>query len=358
MSGASANSSKTVFYFNRVAHSVYLDTLAAEPDIDLHKLTSDSPEADVAPVLAAAHAYQIDSARAGIPEKYWAGDGLLAKSPNLLLVSTSGAGFDTVDVAACTRAGVLVVNQSGANRQAVAEHALGLIINVSKHITATDRVMRQSADIDREIYIGDEVAGKTLGVVGIGNTGRTLTKLCVAGLGMPVLAYDPYVDAATIESYGATKVEFDELLARADYVSVHCPRTSDSQNLFDAAAFAKMKPSAYFISTARGGIHDEAALYDALVGGQIKAAGLDVWDPEPPAPDHPLLSLDNVTASPHTAGLTFTARESLGRWAAEQLIDVLNGKRPPRLINPDVWPVFQERYEKLLGPIAEASGSS
>jgi D-3-phosphoglycerate dehydrogenase len=113
-----------------------------------------------------------------------------------------------------------------------------------------------------------------------------------------------------------------------------------------------MKPGAYFISTARGGIHDEVALYDALVAGAIKGAALDVWDPEPPKAAHPLLRLENVTASPHTAGATFTARENLGRWAAEQIVEVLKGRRPPRLINPDAWARFQERYEKLLGPVA------
>ena len=354
MNGGPVNSSKTVYYFNRVAHPVFLETVAAQPDIELHKLANDSADGDVAPVMAAAHAYQIDSTRAAIPQKYWANAALLARNPNLLLVSTNGAGYDTVDVAACTAAGVLVVNQSGANREAVAEHALGLILNLSKRIAETDRKMRSGVKVDREGYIGDEVAGKTLGVIGIGNTGSTLTKKCVAALDMPVLAYDPYVDEATIAAYGATKVGFDELLARADYVSMHCPRTEETQHMMDAAAFANMKPSAYFISTARGGIHDEAALYGALTGGQIKGAGLDVWDPEPPEPDHPLLTLDNVIASPHTAGLTFTARENLGQWAAEQLIDMLNGNRPPRLINPDAWPRFQERYEKLLGPMAAA----
>jgi len=356
MNSTPANSSKTVYYFNRVTHPAFLEILAAEPDIEVHKFANDSPDGDVAPVMAAAHAYQIDSTRAGIPEKYWANEALLANNPNLLLVSTNGAGFDTIDVAACTRAGVLVVNQSGANREAVAEHALGLILSVSKRIAETDRALRASAiPLDRNNFIGDEVAGKTLGVIGIGNTGSTLTKICTTALAMPVLAYDPYVDAETIAAYGATKVEFDDLLAQADYVSVHCPRTAETQNMLDAAAFAKMKPGAYFITTARGGIHDEVALFDALAGGQIKGAGLDVWDPEPPQADHPLLSLENVTASPHTAGSTFTARESLGRWAAEQLIEVLNGKRPPRLINPDGWPLFRERYEKLLGPVASES---
>ncbi len=355
MADVPANSTKTVYYFNRVTHPVYVQTLAARPDIELHRLTNDSADGDVAPVMAAAHAYQIDSTRAGIPEKYWANEALLARNPNLLLVSTNGAGYDTVDVAACTRVGVLVVNQSGANREAVAEHALGLILSVSKRIAETDRALRSGAAVDREDFVGDEVAGKTLGVIGIGNTGSTLAKICIAALGMPVLACDPYVDAQTIASHGATKVAFDELLARADYVSVHCPRTEETQNMFGAAAFAKMKQSAYFISTARGGIHDEAALYEALAGGHIKGAGLDVWDPEPPDPGHPLLTLENVTASPHTAGGTFTARENLGRWAAEQLVDVLDGKRPPRLINPDAWALFEQRYEKLLGPAAAKS---
>ncbi len=355
MTATPANSSKTVYYINRVTNPVYLEILGAEPDIEVHKLTNDSPDGDIEPVMAAAHVYQIDSARDNIPQKFWATEDFLARNPNLLLVSTNGAGYDTVDVAACTGAGVLVVNQSGANREAVAEHALGLILSASKRIAETDRALRAGGHVNRENYIGDEVAGKTLGVIGIGNTGSTLTKMCVAALGMPVLAYDPYVDAATIESYGATKVDFDQLLAHADYVSVHCPRTEETQNMLDAAAFGQMKPSAYFISTARGGIHDEAALYDALTENQIKGAGLDVWDPEPPEASHPLLGLDNVIASPHTAGATFTARENLGRWAAEQIVEVLKGQRPPRLINPDAWPHFQERYEKLLGPIAAAS---
>lgn len=355
MSETPSNSAKTAFYFNRVAHQNFLDVIATRPDIELHKFFNDSPEDEVGEVMAAAHAYQIDSTRQGIPEKYWTTDTLLARCPNLLLVSANGAGYDTVDVEACTRAGVLVVNQTGANRQAVAEHALGLMISVSKRISQTDRNLRSGQPVDRENYIGEQMQGKTLGVIGIGNTGSTVTKICTGGLGMTVLAYDPYLDAETIADRGARKVELDELLATADYVSVHCPRTPETTDLFDAAAFAKMKPSAYFITTARGGIHDEAALYDALTGGRIKAAGLDVWVEEPPPADHPLLSLENVTASVHTAGLSSTARENLGTWAAEQMVDVLDGKRPPRLINPDAWPRFQERYAELLGPVADAS---
>jgi len=353
MTNSVLNSSKTVYYFNRVSHPAYLEYMHDHPDIELYKFKNESPEVDVTAIMSAAHAYQIDSTRAAIPEKYWANEGLLKKSPNLLVVSTSGAGFDTVDVDACSRAGVLVVNQSGANREAVAEHALGLILSSSKRIVETDRIMRKGDNIDRESFIGDEVAGKTLGIIGIGNTGSTLAKMCIAALDMKVLAYDPYLDNNKIESYGAIKVEFNELLEQADYVSVHCPRTDETNGLFGPMAFKKMKQSAYFISTARGGIHDEDALYQALIKGDIKAAGLDVWDPEPPKSDNSLLCLENVIASPHTAGLTYRARERLGSWAAEQLVGVLNGKRPSRLINPEAWPLFKRRYESLFGPIRD-----
>ena len=349
MTNSNLNSSKTVYYFNRVSHPAYLEYIQGHPDIELYKFENESPEADVAAVMSAAHAYQIDSTRAAIPEKYWANEGLLEKNPNLLVVSTSGAGFDTVDVDACTSAGVLVVNQSGANREAVAEHALGLILASSKRIVETDRVMRQGVHIDREKFIGDEVAGKVLGIIGMGNTGSTLAKMCIRALDMKVLAYDPYLDTQKVGSYGAIKVDFDELLEQADYVSVHCPRTDETDGLFGSMAFKKMKQSAYFISTARGGIHDEDALYQALVNGEIKAAGLDVWDPEPPKSDNPLLGLENVIVSPHTAGLTYRARERLGSWAAEQVVGVLNGKRPPRLVNPEAWQLFKKRYENLLG---------
>jgi len=352
MNGAQGQTKKTVFYFNFIAHQRFLDVIATRPDIELHKFHNDSPKEDVKKVMAVAHAYQIDSARAGIPEKYYATQALLDQCPNLLIVSANGAGFDTVDVPACTEAGVLVMNQTGGNREAVAEHALGMILALSKRIAETDRAMRDGSIKERLHYMGDEVSGKTLGIIGIGNTGSTLSKKCAAALDMRVLAYDPYVDADTMARFSATKAELDEVLAQADYVSVHCPRTNETETMFDADAFARMKQGSYFITTARGGIHDEAALYDALKAGHLKGAGLDVWDPEPPAHDHPLLTLDNVIVSPHTAGSTFTARENLGKWGAEQLTDALDGKRPPRLINPDAWPQFTDRYEEVLGTAA------
>jgi D-3-phosphoglycerate dehydrogenase len=166
---------------------------------------------------------------------------------------------------------------------------------------------------------------------------------------MNVLAYDPYLSATEMAARGGEKVELDELLRRSDYVSISCPLSKDSRGMIGARQFALMPPHAYFITTARGFIHDEDALADALRHKKIAGAGLDVWAREPPPPDHPLLQFDNVLASPHTAGVTKEARENMGRIAAEQVLGALDGKRPPRIINPEVWPRYVKRFEKAFG---------
>jgi D-3-phosphoglycerate dehydrogenase len=148
---------------------------------------------------------------------------------------------------------------------------------------------------------------------------------------------------------GAEKVELDDLLRRSDFVSISCPLSKDNRGMIGAKQFALMRKHAYFITTARGFIHDEDALADALRNGKIAGAGLDVWAKEPPPPDHPLLQFDNVLASPHTAGVTHEARENMGRIAAQQVLDTLDGKRPPRIINPEVWPHYVKRFEKAFG---------
>ena len=166
---------------------------------------------------------------------------------------------------------------------------------------------------------------------------------------MKVLAYDPYLSATEIAARGAEKVELDELLRRSDYVSICCPLTKDNRGMIGAREFALMQPHAYFITTARGFIHDEGALLEALREKRIAGAGLDVWAKEPPPPDHPLLQFDNVLASPHTAGVTREARANMGRIAAEQILGAFDGKRPPRIINPEVWPHYVERFQRAFG---------
>src|SRR5205807_3700522 len=209
--------------------------------------------------------------------------------------------------------------------------------------------MRREANVSRNALIATEAHGKTIGIVGLGNVGRRIAALCEGLLGMKVLAYDPYLTAGEMTARGGEKVELDELLSRSDYVSVSCPLTRESRGMIGAREFALMQPHAYFITTARGFIHDEAALLEALNNKLIAGAGLDVWAKEPPPPEHPLLQFDNVIASPHTAGVTREARENMGRIAAEQMLDALDGKRPPRIINPEVWPAYAKRFERTFG---------
>jgi D-3-phosphoglycerate dehydrogenase / 2-oxoglutarate reductase len=340
---------KRVFYVKYLAHQIYADILAARPDVRLDRLENESSDEIAAPILAAAHAYQIGAARDELAKHFHVDRDLLRRTPNLLIVSSNGAGFDPVDVEACTAAGVLVVNQSGGNAHSVAEHALGMLLTLSKRIIEADRALRRHANVERNALIGTEAQGKTIGIVGLGNVGRRIAALSNGLLGMKVLAYDPFLSAAEMASRGGEKVELDELLRRSDYVSISCPLTKQSRGMIGAREFALMQPHAYFITTARGFIHDEAALFDALQGKCIAGAGLDVWAKEPPPPDHPLLQLDNVLASPHTAGVTREARTNMGRIAAEQLLDALDGKRPPRIINPEVWPRYAERFANTFG---------
>jgi D-3-phosphoglycerate dehydrogenase / 2-oxoglutarate reductase len=340
---------KRVFYVKYLAHPIYTEILQKRPDVRLDRLENESPDQVATPILAAAHAYQIGAARDELARHFHVDRDLLRRAPNLLIVSSNGAGFDPVDVDACTAAGVIVVNQSGGNAHSVAEHALGMMLTLSKRIIEADRALRRDANVNRNALIGTEVQGKTVGIVGIGNVGRRIAELCKGLLGMKVLAYDPYLSAAEIAARGAKKVELDELLRRSDYVSINCPLTKDNRGMIGTREFALMQPHAYFITTARGFIHDEAALLDALQAKKIAGAGLDVWAKEPPPPDHPLLQFDNVLASPHTAGVTSEARANMGRIAAEQMLDALDGKRPPRLINPEVWPDYAKRFERAFG---------
>jgi D-3-phosphoglycerate dehydrogenase len=323
--------------------------MQARPDVRFDRLENESPAEVAAPILAAAHVYQIGAARDEIARHFHVDQDLLKRAPNLLLVSSNGAGFDPVDVDACTAAGVAVVNQSGGNAHSVAEHALAMMLTLSKRIIESDRALRRAPNVDRNRLVGSEVRGKTIGVIGIGNVGRRIAELCKGLLGMTVLAYDPYLTMAEVAERGGEKVELDDLLRAADYISISCPLTKDNRGMIGARQFALMQPHAYFITTARGFIHDETALLEALRSKAIAGAGLDVWAKEPPPPDHPLLQFDNVVASPHTAGVTKEARANMGRIAAEQVLDALDGKRPPRIVNPEVWPDYAKRFERAFG---------
>jgi D-3-phosphoglycerate dehydrogenase / 2-oxoglutarate reductase len=340
---------KRVFYVKYLADPVFADILGRRSDIRLDRLENDSPDEIAGPVLAAAHVYQVGSARDEIAPRFHVDPALIARMPDVLVVSTSGVGYDTVDVTACTDAGILVVNQAGGNREAVAEHALAMLIALSKRIPETNQVMRRERLVDRVAYMGNDVFGKTVGIIGLGNVGGRLAQLCRGLFSMQVLAYDPYLTAEVCAARGAEKVALDDLMRRSDYVSINCPLSAETRGMVGAPQLALMRPHAYLITTARGHIHDEATLADALERKQIAGAGLDVWATEPPAPEHPLLRFDNVLVSPHTAGVTRETRFNMGKIAAKQVLAALDGKPIARKVNPEVWPAYARRFARLFG---------
>jgi len=331
--------------FAQVINPVFDERLRREPGLELRVAPLAKSQADVDAALEGADVYHVGSARNEMSALTFVTPALLQRFPTLLCVSTYGAGYDSVDVAACTRAGVLVVNQAGANKISVAEHAMALILNVVHRIGEQDHRMRTEVLTSREALMGHEILGLTLGLVGIGNIGIEVARFARA-FGMKVIATDPFLEPVEIERRGAVPVSLDTLIETSDVVSLHCPRDASTVGMFGATQFARMKPGAAFISTARGGIHDEHALAEALRSGHLSGAGLDVWEPEPPALDNPLLKLDNVVASFHTAGVTHEARRNIAVMGSEQIVQVLRGEKPPRLVNPEAWPAFRRRFEE------------
>jgi D-3-phosphoglycerate dehydrogenase len=352
---ATTSNARRVFWFDDNKKPNVADFLSKQPEIAMHVLAFDAPEDEVWPIVETSHVYCITSTRDEIPDRYKATAELLARCPDLLLVSASGAGYDPVDVAACTEAGVLVVNQAGANAQAVAEHAVGMMLALTKKMFETDRSLHRERGIFREVFKGWNAQGKTVGVIGLGNTGRRTARICIHGLDMKVLAYDPYLSPGDFEDRGATPVTLDELLAQSDFISVHCPFNAETKDMIDARALALMKPGGFLINCARGGIVNEQDLHEALANKTIAGAGIDVWVMEPPPLDHPLLTHDNLIATYHTAGVTVDSRNNMASWNAEQVVRTLRGERPPRIINPEVWDKYAGRFERIFGRKVEGN---
>jgi D-3-phosphoglycerate dehydrogenase len=339
---------KRVVRFDLWIDPVFDERLRGDSGIDLQVgATASRPEKGLA-LLANAHVFHVSAAKDELPAWLLVNERLLAGCPRLLCVSSGGAGYDTTDVAACTAAGIAVMNQAGGNADSVAELTLGLMIDISRRISESDRRLRRERGFSREDIMGHELRGKVLGLVGIGHIGRRVANLARA-FGMTVLASDPYLAREEIERRNARPASLDDVLKLSDVVSLHCPRDKSTLRLMDARAFATMKRGAYFVSTARGGIHDESALADALRSGHLAGAGLDVWDQEPPPLGHPLLAMDNVVATFHTAGVSHEARRNVAAIAAEQIVVAMKGGRPPRLVNPEVWPAYAARFERILG---------
>lgn len=317
------------------------EAIARDGALDLRVLPAGG-EAVTAAGLAGAHAYHVSAAKDEVPARWQVSADLLAHCPQLLCVSSGGAGYDTVDVAACTRAGVAVVNQAGANAASVAEMTFALLLSLVKRLGESEAALRAGTAVSREALMGHEIEGRIIGLVGIGEIGRRVARIAT-GFGLKVIAYDPLLTDAQIVERGAAPVTFDALLEQADIVSLHCPLNAVTRGMIDAAALRRMKRGALFVSTARGGIHDEDALLAALESGQIAGAGLDVWQVEPPPPRSGLLQRPDVAAAYHTGGVTHEGRRKVAQGSATQIMDMLAGRRPARLLNPDVWPRFLAR---------------
>ena len=336
-------------YFERWIDQRADDLLTGETAVEIRRVTSDDPGDVIEAAFLDAHWYQLSSTRGEIPEAFRVTARLLERSPNLLAVSTHGAGYDTIDLEACTKAGVIAVNQSGGNLEAVAQHTIALMLMLSKRAVEADLHMRRERGWVRSDFTGHDVTAKTIGLIGLGNVGQRVADLARIAFGMRVLAVDPYEDDATFAAHGAERATLPALLGDSDFVSVHCPRTPETEWMLGAEQFAQMKPTAYVINTARGGILDELALAEALRIGQVAGAGIDVWDIEPPALDHPLLAFDNVIATPHIAGVTVEARQAMAEYAVAQWRTIWRGETPPRVLNPEALPRYEERRAAILG---------
>jgi D-3-phosphoglycerate dehydrogenase / 2-oxoglutarate reductase len=343
-----ATNIKRIIYFHRRLDATAEAIGNRRPDIDMFRRDFGAPASETWADMARAHGYHA-CARTEMREPWFPDAKLLAKAPNLLAVCSMGAGYDVIDVDACTKAGVLVCNQSGANKEAVAEHALGLMLALSKKIMETDRTLRKENNIERFRYVGTELLGKTIGIIGLGNIGSRVAEICKAGFRMTVLAYDPYLSKEKMAARNAQKVDLKELLQRADYVTLHCPRTDETFGMIGYEELSLMKPTAFFINTSRGGTYGESDLARALAEGKIAGAGIDVFLEEPPSTDHPLMAFDNAILTPHNAGSTREAHENVATYASDQWIDIFDGKVPPRLINKAAWPKYSERFQMILG---------
>jgi D-3-phosphoglycerate dehydrogenase / 2-oxoglutarate reductase len=262
---------------------------------------------------------------------------LMAACKRLRVVGRHGVGLDTVDIPAATRLGVAVVHAPGSNAQAVAEHALMLMLCCVKRTRQIDRMTR-AGDWSAKMRAGNvELAGKTLGIVGVGNIGRRVATFAGA-IGMRVLGYDKYVPADEVRRRGAEPTDsLEALLPQVDVLTCHTPLTEETRQMINARTLALIKAGAIYVNTSRGGVQDERALFEALTRGQLGAAGLDVFEEEPSPVDNPLLNLDNVVVSSHVAGVTVEATRQAAMQVAGEMLRVLRGERPQVLVNPEVW---------------------
>jgi len=285
----------------------------------------------------------------------------LAQADTLTGIIRVGVGCEDVDLAACTVAGIAVVVPAEAVRRPTAVAALTLMLALATRLVEKDRLTREGPDAwhRRTAIRGRNLAGRVLGLVGCGNIGSDLATL-VQPLDMRVMAFDPALSDTDAKARGIERASLDQVLTMADYVSIHCPLTSDTRHLFNADRLARMKPGAALINTARGGIVDQEALGAALGSGHLSGAALDVFDPEPLPLGHPLLSADGIILSAHALNWTEELDEDLAAQNVAAVLDLLAGRIPHRVVNADVLrtPEFTQKLNALARKFAAITEGS
>ncbi len=259
--------------------------------------------------------------------------------PRLRVIARAGIGVDRIDLAAATQRGILVVNTPDGPTESTAEHAIALLLNLCKQVMIGDRMLRlqRSFPSYRELPLGLETVGTVLGLVGLGRIGSRVATIAQV-LGMRVLAYDPFVTTERASALGVEVTRsLEELLAQSQVVSLHCPALPETYHILNAETLGLMPRGSYLINVARGTLVDTDALLDALRSGQLAGAGLDVFEPEPPPPDHPLFSLPNTICTPHIGSYTSASVERMQVMACEEIVQALRGERPQDLVNREVW---------------------
>jgi phosphoglycerate dehydrogenase-like enzyme len=273
----------------------------------------------------------------------------VSRAENLLAIGRFGVGYDSVDVPALTEADVALFITVGAVDRPVAEATVGWMIALTHHVKAKDRLMREGRWDERSNYMGSELRDRTLGIIGFGGIGRALQRL-LSGFGMNTpLVFDPFLTDEQVCGVGCRKASLDELMAEADFVSIHCPLTPETRGLIGEKQIRRMKQDSYLINTARGGIVDEDALFAALVEKRIAGAALDCFVGEPVTTPSRFSQFENVILAPHCIAWTDELFRDIGTVACQGMIDLAYGRRPKGVVNPQVFdrPGFRKKWERV-----------
>lgn len=322
-----------------MTHRVYVDGPIHEEALEMLRsaaevVTSFGPEAvEMEAALPGMHGVLVRTARLS------AGD--IGRARSLRVISRHGVGVDNIAVEAVAGRGIPVLITPRANLRSVAEHVFALALAVCRNVPRADRSVRDGRFAARDELLGRELFGARLGIVGLGRIGGEVARMAAGGFGMRVLGHDPDLTADEVRARGAEPAEtLPDLLGACDLLSVHVPLSGATRGLVGARELASMRPGSVLIQTSRGGVVDEEALIDALRSGHLAGAGIDVFASEPPPEDHPLLSLENVVLTPHTAALTEQAMRRMALDAAQGILEVLGGADPYQPPEGARWQAF------------------